>query len=80
MICACTLAGTATCNSCLNNPNQQSHSNNFITWINFAERTCHKVIPDEMEGYVFCSNCGAEIGEYGYPNYCPNCGAKVVDR
>ena len=42
------------------------------------ERTCHKVIPDEMEGYVFCSECGAEIGEYGYPNYCQNCGCKVV--
>lgn len=42
------------------------------------ERTCHKVIPDEMEGYVFCSECGAEIGEYGYPNYCPICGCKVV--
>ena len=41
------------------------------------ERTCRKVIPDEMEGYVFCSECGAEIGEYGYPNYCPNCGRKV---
>lgn len=39
--------------------------------------TCRKLIPDEMEGYVFCSNCGAEIGEYGVPNYCPNCGAEV---
>ena len=47
-------------------------------WNSRAERTCHKVIPDEMEGYVFCSECGAEIGEYGYPNYCPNCGAKVL--
>lgn len=42
------------------------------------ERTCRKVIPDEMEGYVFCSECGAEIGEYGYPNYCQNCGCKVL--
>lgn len=40
--------------------------------------TCRKVIPSEMEGYVFCSICGAEIGEYGVPNYCPNCGAVVV--
>lgn len=40
--------------------------------------TCRKLIPDEMEGYVFCSNCGAEIGEYGVPNYCHNCGAKVA--
>lgn len=40
--------------------------------------TCRKVIPNEMEGYVFCSKCGAEIGEYSVPNYCPNCGAEVV--
>lgn len=41
--------------------------------------TCRKRIPDEMEGLVFCSNCGAEIGEYSVPNYCPNCGAEVVE-
>lgn len=40
--------------------------------------TCRKRIPDEMEGLVFCSNCGAEIGEYSVPNYCHNCGAEVV--
>ena len=40
---------------------------------------CYPVIPDEEEGYVFCSNCGAEIGECGVPNYCHNCGARVVD-
>ena len=39
---------------------------------------CYTVIPDEEEGYVFCSNCGAEIGEYGVPNYCHNCGHRVV--
>ena len=41
--------------------------------------TCRKLIPDEMEGLVFCSNCGAEIGEYSVPNYCPNCGRQVVE-
>lgn len=41
--------------------------------------TCHKVIPSEIEGYVFCSKCGAEIGEYGVPNFCHNCGARVVN-
>lgn len=40
--------------------------------------TCRKLIPDEMEGLVFCSNCGAEIGECSVPNYCPNCGRQVV--
>ena len=40
---------------------------------------CRKLIPDEMEGLVFCSNCGAEIGEYGVPNYCHNCGVEVIE-
>lgn len=31
-----------------------------------------------MEGLVFCSNCGVEIGEYSVPNYCHNCGRQVV--
>lgn len=42
-------------------------------------------IPNAMEGYVFCPRCGAEIGEYGVPNYCHACGlaisnGKVVER
>lgn len=40
---------------------------------------CKPVIPNEMEGCVFCSNCGAEIGEYGVPNYCHNCGAEAIE-
>ena len=40
--------------------------------------TCRKAIPNETEGYVFCSRCGAEIGEYGAPNYCHSCGAEVA--
>lgn len=39
--------------------------------------TCNPVIPNEMEGYVFCHQCGAEIGEYGVPNYCYNCGMEI---
>ena len=39
--------------------------------------TCKPVIPNEMEGYVFCHKCGAEIGEYGVPNYCYNCGMEI---
>lgn len=39
--------------------------------------TCKPVIPNEMEGYVFCHQCGTEIGEYGVPNYCYNCGIEI---
>ena len=50
----------------------------FDRLADLIDPTCHKVIPSEIEGYVFCSKCGAEIGEYGVPNYCHNCGARVV--
>ena len=40
--------------------------------------TCHVVIPNEMDGDCFCSECGALVGEYGYTSYCPNCGARLV--
>lgn len=52
----------------------------ITAWNTRAERTCHKVIPNEESGYVFCSECGAEIGEYSVPNYCHMCGAKVVEH
>lgn len=35
------------------------------------------VIPNAMEGYVFCPQCGADIGEYGVPNYCHSCGVAI---
>lgn len=39
--------------------------------------TYRPVIPDAMEGNVFCPQCGAEIGEYGVPNYCHSCGMAI---
>ena len=38
------------------------------------------VIPNAMEGYVFCPQCGAEIGEYGVPNYCHSCGVAISNE
>lgn len=35
------------------------------------------VIPNAMEGNVFCPQCGEEIGEYGVPNYCHSCGVAI---
>lgn len=37
-------------------------------------------IPNAMEGYVFCPQCGAEIGEYGVPNYCHSCGVAISNE
>lgn len=42
--------------------------------------TCRVVIPNEMDGECFCSECGALLGEYGYTAYCPSCGARCVDN
>lgn len=57
----------------------EAESKVYAALADFIDRpTCRKVIPNEMEGYVFCSRCGAEIGEYSVSNYCPNCGAEVV--
>ena len=36
-------------------------------------------IPNAMEGYVFCPQCGAPIGEYGVPNYCHSCGVAITN-
>lgn len=37
------------------------------------------VIPNAMEGGVFCPQCGALIGEYGVPNYCHSCGVAITN-
>lgn len=39
--------------------------------------TYRPVILNEMDGGVFCPQCGTEIGEYGVPNYCYNCGVAI---
>ena len=36
-------------------------------------------IQNAMEGYVFCPQCGAPIGEYGVPNYCHSCGVAITN-
>ena len=37
------------------------------------------VMPNAMDGYVFCPQCGAPIGEYGVPNYCHSCGVAITN-
>ena len=69
MICACTLAGTAACNSCWNNPNGSAHSRHFVTWTDFSqlsERTCQIVKTPSDSDYLDdwryrCSECGCNI-------------------
>ena len=35
-------------------------------------------IPNEVEGDVYCGECGEEIGEYYRPSYCEYCGTRVI--
>lgn len=58
--------------------NHQEVAFNLIA--DLIDPTCHVVIPNEMDGECFCSECGALLGEYGYTAYCPNCGARCVDN
>lgn len=87
MTCICSLAGTAACASCSNNPNSARQYSNFITWTNSTERTCKN--ETRHIGYGFaCSVCEWSAympNDYGNDvvfdfNYCPSCGAKVVSE
>lgn len=83
MTCICSLAGTAACASCSNNPNSAKQYSNFITWTNSTERTCKNNAPAYLD--FLCSECGFvhyhseanDTGEGNGWNYCPNCGARV---
>lgn len=92
MICMCSLAGTAACKTCRNNPDSVGQFNTFVTGTTTVtdtpqityvpERTCRNV--DDEFPYFKCSECGcnAVVGYGssgdGLPNYCPNCGARVI--
>lgn len=53
-------------------------SESVLRLADLIDPTCHVIIPNEMDGECFCSECGALLGEYGYTMYCPSCGARVV--
>lgn len=85
MTCVCSLAGTAACASCSNNPNSAKQYSNLITWTNSVERTCKMEYSGGVHEFLSldtwtCSECGCEMYDAAEPNYCPNCGCKVVKR
>lgn len=52
----------------------------YAALADFIDRPVYRpVIPNAMEGYVFCPQCGAEIGEYNVPNYCHECGLAITN-
>ena len=58
---------------------EESYTSESLLHIaDLIDPTCRVVIPNEMNGECFCSECGALLGEYGYTAYCPCCGARVT--
>lgn len=56
------------------------HYKDLLHLADLIDRPIYRpVIPDAMEGYVFCPQCGAPIGEYGVPNYCHSCGVAITN-
>lgn len=54
------------------------HYKDLLHLADLIDRPIYRpVIPNAMEGYVFCPQCGAPIGEYGVPNYCHSCGVAI---
>ena len=52
-------------------------------WNRRAERTCRVVSAKECGGVGYapgCSECGWQMADSMWHNYCPNCGARVVDE
>ena len=52
-------------------------------WNRRAERTCRVVSAKECGGVGYapgCSECGWQMADSMWHNYCPNCGARVMDE
>ena len=50
-------------------------------WNRRAERTCRVVSAKECGGVGYapgCSECGWQMADSMWHNYCPNCGARVI--
>lgn len=51
-------------------------------WNTRAERTCiaeENIDASYGDCMFVCSECGADLDNEEFPNYCPQCGAKVVE-
>ena len=55
------------------------HYKNLLYLADLIDRPIYRpVIPNAIEGGVFCPQCGAKIDEYGVPNYCHSCGVAIT--
>ena len=59
----------------------QSEWTAIEAWNRRAERTCRVVSAKECGGVGYapgCSECGWQMADSMWHNYCPNCGARVI--
>ena len=79
--CCCSLAGTAACKSCSNNPYCETPPVRTNTIV-LKDDILVTMARNKSESGFLCSLCGFGDfnGFHGYqPNFCPNCGAKMRD-
>ena len=83
--CCCSLAGTAACRTCSNNPNAETpppvRTNTLVSVDSVLITGCKIVAKgkwEQVDDYRYpwgCSNCHNTFSEQY--NFCPNCGADM---
>lgn len=74
------------CDMCKTSLHNEDHCDTredaVSAWNRRAERTCRVVSAKEFGGVGYapgCSECGWQMADSMWHNYCPNCGSRVVD-
>lgn len=80
MVCCCSLAGTAACRTCFNNPFADlTHggSNYVITTRTYPPESDRIYVPMKVKPTVqyWCSNCDSALTPH--QKYCHNCGKEL---
>ena len=74
---------TVECDSCGAHVGSDTRHKARAKWNRRSERTCRVVSAKECGGVGYapgCSECGWQMADSMWHNYCPNCGARVMDE
>lgn len=83
MVCCCSLAGTAACRTCFNNPFAETKNSKTFNYTNTYEYTQYPSewkevhTPAKMKPTVqyWCGNCDSVLTPH--QKYCHNCGKEI---